>query len=124
MILFCITRTVRGGFNTGFTFYFLYKREYQQALHWAEKVSMPELLWDPMMKATALGHLNRTAEAGKNLDPVIQLMPDTFNQVKNIIESFLLSQDLNKEILEGLRKAGLNVEYQMPDIEQTTTAKN
>ncbi len=103
-------------FNAGYVFYFLFKKEYQMALHWAEKVNMPELLWDPLMKASTLGHLNRTEEAGNNLKLLIQLIPDAGNQVKDIIGSFLLSQDLNKEILEGLRKAGLNPENQTSDL--------
>ena len=69
---------------------------------------MPHLLWDPMLKASVQGHLNRTEEAGKNLKLLNQMLPDPANQVKNIIESFLLSSDLNKEILTGLKKAGLN----------------
>ena len=77
-------------FNVGFVFYFLHKKEYRNALHWAEKVNRPELFWDPMMKASALGHLNRTEEAGKNLNLLIQILPDAGNQVKDIIESFLL----------------------------------
>ena len=63
-------------FNVGFAFYFLYKKEYQQAFRWAEKIHMPELLWDPMMKATALGHLDRNEEAGNHLKLLTQLIPD------------------------------------------------
>ena len=46
----------------------------------------------------------------------MQLIPDTANHVKNITESFLLSQDLNNEILEGLRKARLNEKYQKSNV--------
>jgi len=69
---------------------------------------VPQLLWDPMLKACVQGHLNRTEYAGKNLKRLNQILPDPANQVKIIIESFLLSNDLNKEILAGLKKAGLN----------------
>jgi len=97
-------------YNGGFVFHSLYKKDYQNANHWVEKIDMPQLLWDPMLKACVQGHLNRTEEAGKNLKLLNQMLPDPANQVKNIIESFLLSNDLNKEILAGLRKAGLNPE--------------
>jgi TolB-like protein len=95
-------------FNAGFVFHSLYKKDYQSANHWIEKIDMPQLLWDPMLKASVQGHLNRLEEAGKNLKLLNQLLPDPANQVKIIIESFLLSNDLNKEILAGLKKAGLN----------------
>ena len=104
-------------FNIGFAFYFLHKKEYENALLWVEKVDRPDLLWDPMMKACALGHLHRRDEARRELDLLIQLLPDTGKQVKNIIESFLLSQDLNREILEGLKKAGLILVDQSSGIE-------
>jgi TolB-like protein len=95
-------------FNVGFVFHYLYKKDYQNANHWVEKIDMPQLLWDPLLKASVQGHLNRTEEGGKNLKLLNQMLPDPANRVKNIIESFLLSNDLNKEILAGLRKAGLN----------------
>src|SRR5450432_850691 len=94
-------------FHGGFVFYFLFKKQYPEALHCAEKLNVPELYWDPMLKASALGHLNRVEEAGRNLKLLLQLMPDAGSQVKVITESFLLSSELNKEILEGLTKAGL-----------------
>jgi TolB-like protein len=99
-------------FYAGFVFYFLHKKDYLKAFHCAEKVDVPELFWDPLLKAAALGQLNRTDEAGKNLKLLTQLVPNAASQVKEIIESFLLSQDLHNEILEGLRKAGLNEERQ------------
>lgn len=95
-------------FNVGFVFYFLYKKDYQSANHWVEKIDIPQLLWNPMLKASVQGHLNRTEEAFKNLKLLNQMLPDPANQVKNITEAFLLSNDLNKEILAGLKKAGLN----------------
>jgi TolB-like protein len=99
-------------FSAGFVLYFLHKKQYAEALHWSEKVNMPGNLWDPLLKATALGHLHRTEDAGKNLKLLLQLVPDAGKQVKNIIGSFLLSHDLNKVILEGLKKAGLSEQRQ------------
>jgi TolB-like protein len=95
-------------FNAGFILCSLYKKEYQNAYHWAEKINMPGLFWDPLLKAVTLGHLDRIEEAGNNLKRLDQMLPDSGNQVKKIIESFLLSNDLNKEILAGLKKAGFN----------------
>ena len=95
-------------FNAGFILYSLYKKEYLNAYHWAEKIDMPGLFWDPLLKVVTLGHLDRIEEAGKNLKLLTKMLPDPDNQVKDIIESFLLSPDLNNEILEGLKKAGLN----------------
>ena len=97
-------------FNAGYVLYFLYKKEYQKAMQWAEKIDKPDLFWDPLLKAAILGHLNHPESAGKNLTLLNQLVPDAGNQVKDILGSFLLSKELNNEILEGLRKAGLDVD--------------
>jgi len=99
-------------FNAGYVFYFLHKKDYQKALQFAEKVSRPALFWDPLLKAATLGHLNRADEAGKNLKILNHIIPGATAKVKGITEAFLLSQDLNKEIFEGLRKAGVNLERQ------------
>ncbi len=105
-------------FNMGFVCYFLQCKEYQEAFHHAEKINMPHLFWDPLFKASALGHLGRFDEATKNLDLLQQLMPDAGIQVKDIIGSFLLSKKLNEELLEGLRKAGLKMENRISVLRQ------
>jgi TolB-like protein len=94
-------------FKTAFAFYFMHEKNYTQALYWAEKVDRDDLLWDPLMKAAALGHLARDEEAGKNICRLLKLLPDAADRVKDITESFLLSSELNKEIFDGLKKAGL-----------------
>ena len=98
-------------FYAGFVFYFLHKKDYQEAFNCAEKIDVPELFWDPLLKTAALGQLNHIEDAGRMLNQFTQLMPDAHVQVKNTLESFLLSQDLNNEILEGLRKAGLKEKH-------------
>jgi hypothetical protein len=95
-------------FYGGFVFYFLQKKDYREALRWAEKMLVPASFWDPLLNSAVLGHLNRTEDAGRNLDLLKQLMPDATIRVPAILHSFLLSQDLINEILEGLNKAGLN----------------
>src|SRR5450432_1850187 len=94
-------------FHAAFVLYFLFKKQYQEALYWAEKMNAPEIFWDPLLKASVLGHLNRVEDANRNLKLLLQLVPEAATQVKDILESFLLSPDLNKEILVGLTKAGV-----------------
>ena len=103
-------------FNGGFVFYFLYKKDYREALRWAEKMLVPASFWDPLLNGSVLGHLNRIEDAGRKLDLLKQLMPDAVIHVPPILESFLLSQDLKKEILDGLNKAGLNKGHQKAGI--------
>lgn len=94
-------------FYAGFVFYFLHKKDYQKAFDNAEKIDVPILFWDPLLKTAALGQLNLLEDAKKTLKQLTLLLPDAHDQLKGILGSFLLSEDLNNEILEGLRKAGL-----------------
>jgi TolB-like protein len=103
-------------FHGGFVFYFLFKKQYPEALHSAKKLNVPELYWDSLLKASVLGHLNRVEEAHRNLKLLLQIIPDAGSQVKIITESFLLSPELNKEILEGLKKAGLTINPANSDV--------
>jgi TolB-like protein len=98
-------------FHAAFVLYFLYKKQYQDALLWAEKMNAPEIFWDPLLQAAALGHLNRVEEAGTNVKFLLAIMPNAGSQVKAIVESFLLSEELNNEILDGLHKAGLTYSH-------------
>jgi TolB-like protein len=100
---------------TGLAFYYFFKKQFLDALHWTEKIIAPELLWDPLMKASVYGHLNRVKEADTNIKLLLNLLPDAAIKIKDILESFLLSAELNKEILEGLKKAGLAINHTYVD---------
>jgi TolB-like protein len=99
----------------GLAFYYFVKKQFQQALHWAEKLNEPKIFWDPLMKASVYGHLNRVKEADTNIKLLLNLLPDAAIKIKDILESFLLSAELNKEILEGLKKAGLAINHTYVD---------
>jgi len=95
-------------YQLGFILHHFYKKEYPQGLQCADKINRPDLYWDPMMKGSTLGHLNRSEEAEKQIELLVQLLPvDTADQVKNIISSFVLSEDAINEVMMGLKKAGL-----------------
>ncbi len=94
-------------FYGGFVFYFLYHKDYPQAMHWVEKIDRVDVLWDPLLKACLYAHLNHMEEAEKNLKLLIRLIPDAYSQVEVIIGAFLLSPELINEIMGGLKKAGL-----------------
>ena len=105
-------------YELGFIFYHLYKKEYLQASRYADKINMPDIYWDPMLKGSVLGHLNLTQAANDQIKLLIHLLPtDTAAQVRNIISSFLLSKDVINEVMEGLRKAGLK------ELNQASVAK-
>jgi TolB-like protein len=49
-------------FNAGLSFYYLHKKEYEQAIYWAEKMGQPAVAWEWIIKLTACKALGNNAE--------------------------------------------------------------
>ena len=85
-----------------------YRRgEFEDALAEALKFNYPELFWDPLMRAAALGRLGRQAEANTAIRQLLELVPDFAVRGRGIIGSYVKVDDLVDKVIEGLRKAGL-----------------
>lgn len=97
-------------FNTVYVFYNLNKKDYIEACKWADKISRPDVFWDPLLKAATLGLVNEKEKAEQHLRLLNTLINDANNHVENIMNGFLLSTDLIDEIMTGLRKAGMKSE--------------
>ena len=81
--------------------------EYDLALIEARRFNTPDLFWDPLIRAAALGQLERRAEARKAIDELMALVPD-FNLRGRILIRRLAYLDEHVEILwDGLCKAGM-----------------
>jgi adenylate cyclase len=81
--------------------------EYENALPEALKFNFPELYWDPLMRAAALGRLERQNEAKAAVGQLLILEPDFATRGRWMISRFVKVDDLIDAIIEGLRKAGL-----------------
>jgi len=85
-----------------------YRRgEFENALEEALKFNYPELLWDPLMRAAALGRLGRRAEAITAIKQLLELVPDFTTRGRELISGYVKVDDLVDKIVEGLREAGL-----------------
>jgi adenylate cyclase len=85
-----------------------YRRgEYENALSEALKFNYPELFWDPLVRAVALGRLGRQSEAKTALGQLLTLVPDFSTQGRLLISRYVKVDDLVDGIIDGLRKAGL-----------------
>jgi adenylate cyclase len=81
--------------------------EYENALPEALKFNFPELYWDPLMRAAALGRLRRQNEAGAAVGQLLELEPDFATRGRWMISRYVKVDELVDRIIEGLRKAGL-----------------
>ena len=85
-----------------------YRRgEYEDALAEAQKFNYPELFWDPVMRAAALGRLERHTEAKAAVSQLLELEPNFATRGRWLISRYIKVDDLVDTIIEDLRKAGL-----------------
>jgi len=85
-----------------------YRRcDYENALAEALKFNYPELFWDPLMRAAALGQMGRGREARSAVGELLKLAPDFAARGRRLISHYVKVDDLVETLIEGLRKAGL-----------------
>jgi len=86
-----------------------HKEEYEQALERANRVDVPGLFWPYLVVASACGHLGRRAEAGAAVRDLLALDPGFAAHARSNVARWHFASGLLNPILEGLRKAGLEV---------------
>src|SRR5688572_6954917 len=86
-----------------------HKEEYEQALECANRVDVPGLFWPFLVVASACGHLGRRAEAEAAVRDLLAIDPEFAAHARSNIESWHFASGLMEPLLEGLRKAGLEV---------------
>ena len=86
-----------------------HKGEYEQALECANRVDVPGLFWPFLVVASACGHLGRRAEAEAAVRDLLALDPEFAAHARANIESWHFASGLMEPLLEGLRKAGLEI---------------
>ncbi|TPG33946.1 hypothetical protein [Flavobacterium pectinovorum] len=93
--------------NCGFSFYYLHKKDYATAYYWANKIDSQETFWDPLLKSSSLALMNQNSSAETQLLKLLELEPETPINIKIMLSTLLLSDDLVEQIILGLNKAGL-----------------
>ena len=88
------------------------KREYEQALAAAEKVNMPGYPWAIGVLAAIQAQLGQTEAARKHLKTFLELAPDVARNARAEMSKWFFSGEsveLVEHLVDGLRKAGLDV---------------
>jgi len=89
--------------------YYYRKKEYNKALIEANKYDMPTVFWGPMLRAAVNGQLNNLEEASKQVKDLFELKPDFEKKAEYLISRYVKEESLVDHVLEGLRKAGMNL---------------
>ena len=83
--------------------------DYEKALEHATRVNMPGLFWQPLVVASLCGLLGRRTEAATAVNELRKLDENIEVNARHFIECWHYSSGLMDRIVEGLRKAGLEI---------------
>jgi len=97
-------------FHVAYFLNYFRKGEYKKALDEAEKVNLPKLFWDPMLRVAALAKLGRINEAKNYYKKIVELRPDFPKRAHFYIKCYVYPEDLVKKLLSSLQLAGLKLE--------------
>ena len=81
--------------------------EYDRAWIEAQRFNTPDFFWDPLIRAAALGQLDRRKKARKAVDDLLALVPDFISRGPSLIRRMVYLEEQVEMLVAGLRKAGL-----------------
>jgi len=90
--------------NMGFIFYYLHIADYAMAYSWAEKMNSEGIFWDPLLKAATSAYLDEKELGSAYLSKLLKLKPETPLEIRNMLCSFILSEELINILIQGLEK--------------------
>jgi tetratricopeptide (TPR) repeat protein len=83
-----------------------YDKAYRETLDFM----MPELFWDPLLKASACGHLGKIEAGRASVQTLLALKPDFAQRGRILIGRYVKFEDIIDRIIEGLGKLGMRIE--------------
>ena len=83
--------------------------DYQKAYHESLHFRMTESHWDPLLKASACGHLGKTEEGQACVEALLALKPDFAEHGRTLIRHYIKFEDIVERLIEGLHAVGLAV---------------
>ena len=96
-----------GWFHMAPYFHLYLQERFEEAYQEALAFRMPQLFWDPLLRAAALGRLGRDEEGARALAELLQLRPDFPTVGRFLISCFAKFPSLIDSLLNGLSQAGL-----------------
>lgn len=98
-----------GWFHMAPYFYLHLQERFEEASQEARAFQMPQLFWDPLLRAAALGRLGREQEAAQAVAEVLHLRPDFSTHGRFLISCYVKFDYLTDAIIDSLRQAGLSI---------------
>lgn len=94
-------------FYLGFFLIYYQKQDYVMALEYANKMETVDAFLDPLSKAAAKAQLGMYKEAQEDVTLLNEKFSGIMSNLYATLDAFLLDKSLVKEIIEGVKKAGI-----------------
>ncbi len=91
------------------TLYYLKDHKFDTALEEALKFDLPEVFWDPLLKAVTYAHLGKLDKAKIALESLLGLIPGFHKRPSFYIGMYIKFEDIFELVVEGLEKAGMQL---------------
>jgi len=98
-------------FNAGLSFYFFHRKEYSEAIYWAEKMQQQSVAWEMILKCAAFAGMDKLKEAQECLLELKEVLPDYHHRIMPFLNSFLQVDELVNGLYAGLKKAEVSYSY-------------
>jgi TolB-like protein/Tfp pilus assembly protein PilF len=93
-------------FNAGFSFYFFHQGEYANAFYWAEKINMPDVAWELILKIAACIEMDLKETSQQYALKLKTEFPVIVSILPTYLHAFLQDQTLVAKLENALKKAG------------------
>ena len=90
------------------------KHEYEKALDAAERINTPGYDFQSLVLAATCGQLGRLKAAKGHLDTLLEIGPELASNARAEVGKWLVSDELVEHVVDGLRKAGLEIDGDPP----------
>lgn len=88
------------------------QEDFEQAYQETLSFRNPMIFWEPLLKASTLGHLGRAEEGRRCVEDLLALKPDFPERGRILIHRFIKYEHIAKSIADGLMKCGFEIAQQ------------
>jgi hypothetical protein len=89
-------------FNAGLAFYYLQKGQYDNVLYWAEKMNMPDVAWEGILKLAAYEGMGRNEKVTALRQHIFQRFPFLQNDGNTYLSAFLCDDKILRQLGNAL----------------------
>lgn len=96
--------------NLGLCLYHIQAGKYEDAVYWARLINRPGLIWDPLLRLSAMGLSGKKEGISGVKNELLEFSPDFSERARVIVGRFLIYPALEDRILLGLSQAGMDIQ--------------